>query len=106
MKMKLQKFDHEPSEWGSYKEKIGKFKDDFIYKSIFREMTSENMYIIPIYWINHRFHATSSLISWIRSDMSRERGWRCLCKTDKQTHWLRGLRRMMMKLMSKEIVRM
>jgi tRNA pseudouridine38-40 synthase len=56
MKEKLQKFDHEPLEWGPYEEKIEKFKDDFIYKSIFREVTSENMYFILVYWTNGSFH--------------------------------------------------
>jgi tRNA pseudouridine38-40 synthase len=44
MSEKLQKFGQEALSWDPYEEKIEKFKDEFIYKSIFRETTAENMY--------------------------------------------------------------
>jgi tRNA pseudouridine38-40 synthase len=44
---KLQKFGNEALNWGPHEEKIEKFKDEFIYKSIFRETTAEHMYIKP-----------------------------------------------------------
>jgi tRNA pseudouridine38-40 synthase len=44
MAQKLEKTGNEALHWEPYEEKIEKFKDDFIYKSIFRETTSENVY--------------------------------------------------------------
>jgi tRNA pseudouridine38-40 synthase len=45
MSEKLQKFGNEALDWEPYREKIEKFKDEFIYKSIFQETTAENMYL-------------------------------------------------------------
>jgi hypothetical protein len=44
MKQKLEKFGNEALDWEPYTEEIEKFKDEFIYKSIFRETTAENVY--------------------------------------------------------------
>jgi tRNA pseudouridine38-40 synthase len=44
MSEKLQKFGQEVLNWELYSEKIEKFKEEFIYRSIFRETTAENMY--------------------------------------------------------------
>ena len=44
MSAKLQKFGNEALNWDLFEEKIEKFKEDFIYKSIFQETTAENMY--------------------------------------------------------------
>ena len=41
---KLKKFGNNELDWAPYEEKMDKFKDDFIYKSIFQETTAENMY--------------------------------------------------------------
>jgi tRNA pseudouridine38-40 synthase len=41
---KIQKFGNEALSWEPYEEKIEKFKEEYIYKSIFRETTAENMY--------------------------------------------------------------
>ena len=46
MSEKLQKFGNEALDWEPYREKIEKFKDEFIYKSIFRETTAEHMYLL------------------------------------------------------------
>jgi tRNA pseudouridine38-40 synthase len=44
MSEKLQKFGNEALNWEPFEEKIEKFKDEFIYKSIFQETTAEQMY--------------------------------------------------------------
>lgn len=43
MSQKLQKFGNEAIDWTQYEEKIDKFKDEFIYRSIFQETTAENV---------------------------------------------------------------
>jgi len=40
---KIKKFGNEALDWKPYEEQIEKFKEEFIYKSIFRETTAENM---------------------------------------------------------------
>ena len=71
---KIKKFGNEALDWKPYEEKIEKFKEDFIYKSIFREITAENMYTHSMRWTN--LDSMNLLISWTRSSMMRKRDWR------------------------------
>jgi tRNA pseudouridine38-40 synthase len=70
---KIKKFGNEALEWNPYEEKIEKFKEEFIYSSIFRETTAENMYFLTREMANLDFMSLS--ISWIRSRMIRRRDW-------------------------------
>lgn len=68
---KIKKFGNEALDWEPYEEKIEKFKEDFIYKSIFRETTAENMYSPWIYHLTLDSMSLSTL--WIHSNMIRKR---------------------------------
>ena len=71
---KIKKFGNEALDWEPYEEKIEKFKEDFIYKSIFRETTAENMYSPWIYRLTLDSMSLSTL--WIHSNMIQKRGLR------------------------------
>ena len=105
MSEKLQKFGNEALNWEPFEEKIEKFKDEFIYKSIFQETTAEQMYEdLPISELTLDF--TNLSISWIRSNTKRGKDCLCMQKTDKQRNRLKSLRKRMTVNMTKERVRM
>lgn len=92
MSEKLQKFGNEALNWEPFIEKMEKFKDDFIYRSIFKETTAENVYDCPILFVLLTSDFTSSSISWTRSSMKRTRDCQCIGRICRQTSQLRNLR--------------
>jgi hypothetical protein len=91
MSEKLQKFGNEALNWDPFTEKMEKFKDDFIYKSIFQETTAENVYDPhPRLMLMSDF--TNLSISWIHSSMKRRKACQCFDLIFRETNPLRPLR--------------
>jgi len=91
MSEKLQKFGNEALNWDPFTEKMEKFKDDFIYKSIFQETTAENMYDPhPRLMLMSDF--TNLSISWIHSSMKGRKACQCFDLIFRETNPLRPLR--------------
>ena len=85
MAQKLEKFGNEALDWEPYADKIEKFKDEFIYKSIFRETTAENVYVpqllsfFPFTWreayfgamLINRFHEFINFMDSFKYDQEK-----------------------------------
>jgi tRNA pseudouridine38-40 synthase len=69
MSQKLERSGNEALHWEPYEEKIEQFKDDLIYKSIFRETTSENVYGLRLgsVWLANLFPRFHEFINFMDS---------------------------------------